>query len=58
MTYTPRLQMFDSSARKLRRELVQAEDELLQLRDREKRMADLGDESDAELTDKYRMGDR
>jgi hypothetical protein len=58
MTYTPRLQMFESSARKLRRELIHAEDDLLALRDREKRMADLGDESDAELADKYGMRDR
>lgn len=58
MTYTPRLQAFDSAARKLRRELTQAEDDLLELRDREKRLAAVRQEGDAELAEKYGIRER
>jgi hypothetical protein len=55
MTFTQRLQAFDSSSRRLRRELTKAEDDLLELRDREKRMAAIRAEGDAELAEQYGM---
>lgn len=55
MTFTPRLQMFDGSVKKLRRELVAAEDDLLELRDREKRMAAIDSEGDQDLAEQYGM---
>lgn len=53
MTHTPRLKAFDSSVKKLRRELVGAEDDYLELSDRDKRLGALSDEGDRDLTEKY-----
>ena len=55
MTYTPRLQAFGGSVSKLRRELTKAEDDLLELRDREKRLGAIEIESDQELAEQYGM---
>lgn len=55
MTYTPRLQALTSSVKQLRRELVKAEDDLLELRDREKRLAAIRAEGDADLAAQYGM---
>jgi hypothetical protein len=55
VTYTPRLQAFGGSVTKLRRELTGAEDDLLELRDREKRLGAIEAESDQELAEHYRM---
>lgn len=55
MTHTPRLKAFDGSVKQLRRELVAAEDDLLELTDREKRLGAIRRESDADLAAKYGM---
>lgn len=55
MTHTARLKAFDSSVKELRRELVAAEDDLLELTDREKRLGAIRHESDADLAAKYGM---
>jgi hypothetical protein len=53
MTFTPRLQAFDASVRALRRKLTEAEDDLLEHVDREKRLAAIRDEGDRDLAEKY-----
>jgi hypothetical protein len=55
MTFTPRLQRFDSSVTNLRRELAKAEDDYLELGNREKRLSAAAAEGDAELAEKYGM---
>ncbi|WP_166509588.1 hypothetical protein [Blastococcus sp. TF02-8] len=57
MTYTPRLQAFGGAVSKLQRELTKAEDDLLELRDREKRLGAMETESDQELAAQYGMGE-
>lgn len=53
MTYTPRLQAFDGAVKQLRRELTKAEDDFLELRDREKRLRAVAAEGDRELAEQY-----
>lgn len=52
---TPRLKMFTDSVTQLRRELAKAEDDYLELSDRDKRLGTLREESDRDLAEKYRM---
>lgn len=55
MTYTPRLRTFNDTVTQLRRELTKAEDDYLELRDREKKLGVADAEGDADLANKYRM---
>lgn len=55
MTYTPRLKAFDGSVKKLRRELARAEDDLVELTARDKRLAAIQSEGDAGLAAQYGM---
>lgn len=52
---TPRLKLFGDTVKTLRRELAAAEDDYLELSDRDKKLARLREESDADLAAKYRM---
>ena len=55
MSYTPRLEAFGGSVKKLRRELAKAEDDLLELTDRNKRLAAIDAEGDRDLAEQYGM---
>jgi hypothetical protein len=57
MSYAPRLAAFGGSVKKLRRELAKAEDDLLELTDRNKRLAAMDAEGDRDLAEQYGMGE-
>lgn len=57
MSYTPRLKAFSDTVRQLRRELTKAEDDYLELREREKKLGAAAAEGDAELAEQYGMRD-
>ncbi len=55
MTYTKNLRAFGKELGRLREALTATDDELLELRDREKRLAALDDEGTADVAAQYGM---
>jgi hypothetical protein len=53
MSYTTNLRALEAELSRLRQALTVADDDLLELRDREKRLAALDNEGTAELAAKY-----
>jgi Skp family chaperone for outer membrane proteins len=59
MTYTKNLRALEKERDRLRQALTAADDELLELRDRDKRLAEIEaehDHDDDQLAARYRMG--
>ncbi len=55
MTYTQNLRTLEKEIGRLRQALTATDDELLELRDREKRLAALDDEGTADVAAQYGM---